>query len=92
MGVFGYQSFSEAWRNSPAINAVRYRRQIPLSSIPECRDCSYTGFCAGGCPGSVMAKCGRLNARDPLVCYRIFKGEEAMESPMDTDEHRRVRI
>ena len=79
MGVFGHQSLVEAWRNSPAINVVRYRRQIQLSSIPECRDCPYTGFCAGGCPGSVMAKYGRLNARDPLVCYRIFKGEEPEE-------------
>ena len=80
MGVFGYQSLSDAWRDSPAINVVRYRRQIQLSSIPECRDCPYTGFCAGGCPGSVMARYGRLNARDPLVCFRIFKGEEAEES------------
>jgi SynChlorMet cassette radical SAM/SPASM protein ScmE len=76
MGVFGHQSLAEVWRNSPAINAVRYRRQIPLLSLSTCKDCSYAGFCTGGCPGSVMAKFGRLNARDPLVCYRIFKGEE----------------
>jgi SynChlorMet cassette radical SAM/SPASM protein ScmE len=79
MGVFGHHSLSEAWRNSPAINAVRYRRQIRLSSIPECKGCPYTGFCAGGCPASVMARYGKLNARDPLACYRIFKGEEAQE-------------
>jgi SynChlorMet cassette radical SAM/SPASM protein ScmE len=76
MGVFGHQSLAEVWRNSPAINVVRYRRQIPMLSLPTCKDCSYAGFCTGGCPGSVMAKFGRLNARDPLVCYRIFKGEE----------------
>jgi radical SAM protein with 4Fe4S-binding SPASM domain len=75
MGVFGYQSLVEAWRDSPAINAVRYRREIPLTSLPECQGCAYTGFCSGGCPASVMARYGRLNARDPLVCYRIFKGE-----------------
>lgn len=77
MGVFGYQSLAEVWRTSPAINVVRYRRQIPMLSLPACKGCSYAGFCAGGCPGSVMAKSGRLNARDPLVCYRIFKGEES---------------
>jgi len=80
MGVVGLHSLSEAWRCSPAINAVRYRREIPLASLPACQGCAYTGFCAGGCPGSVMARYGRLNARDPLVCYRIFKGEEAEES------------
>jgi radical SAM protein with 4Fe4S-binding SPASM domain len=76
MGVFGHQSLAEVWRNSPAANVVRYRRQIPLLSLLTCKDCSYAGFCTGGCPGSVMAKFGRLNVRDPLVCYRIFKGEE----------------
>ncbi len=76
MGVFGHQSLAEVWRNSPAVNAVRYRRLIPISSLPECKDCSYAGFCTGGCPASVMAKFDKLNARDPLVCYRIFKGEE----------------
>jgi len=77
MGIFGHQSLAEVWLSSPAINAVRYRRQIPIQSLPSCKDCTYAGFCAGGCPASVMAKFGRLNARDPLVCYRIFKGEEA---------------
>jgi SynChlorMet cassette radical SAM/SPASM protein ScmE len=80
MGVVGLHSLSEAWRSSPAINAVRYRRWIPMLSLPTCQGCSYAGFCAGGCPASVMARYGRLNARDPLVCYRIFKGEEAEES------------
>jgi len=75
MGVYGLHSLTEAWRSSPAINAVRYRRDIPLASLPTCRDCAYIGFCSGGCPGSVMARYGRLNVRDPLDCYRIFKGE-----------------
>jgi SynChlorMet cassette radical SAM/SPASM protein ScmE len=76
MGVFGLHSLSETWRSSPAINAVRYRRDIPLTSLPSCRGCAYAGFCTGGCPGSVMARYGKLNVRDPNVCYRIFKGEE----------------
>jgi SynChlorMet cassette radical SAM/SPASM protein ScmE len=75
MGVIGTHSLAEAWRSSPAINAVRYRREIPLASLPECRDCAWTGFCRGGCPASVMARLGRLNARDPLVCYRDWRAE-----------------
>ena len=27
-----------------------------------------------------MARYGRLNARDPLVCYRIFRSEEDEEA------------
>ncbi|MBN2537949.1 radical SAM protein [candidate division WOR-3 bacterium] len=76
MGVIGLHPLAAAWRSSPAINAVRYRREIPLASLPECRDCPYTGFCRGGCPASMMARYGRLNVRDPLVCYRRYKGEE----------------
>ena len=76
MGVFGLHSLADAWRSSPAINAVRYRHDIHLESLPSCRGCAYMGFCTGGCPASVMARLGKLNARDPLVCYRIFKGEE----------------
>lgn len=75
MGVLGLHSLADAWRCSPAINAVRCRRDIPLASLPTCQGCTYVGFCAGGCPASVMARYGRLNVRDPLVCYRIFKGE-----------------
>jgi len=76
MGVFGLHSLKEAWRSSPAINVVRHRREIPLASLPSCRGCTYADFCTGGCPGSVMARYGKLNVRDPLCCYRIFKGEE----------------
>lgn len=75
MGVIGVNSLQEAWLRHPSINVVRQRRQIPLSALPTCRDCPYTGFCAGGCPASVMSKFGRLNVIDPLICYRLWKDE-----------------
>jgi len=74
MGVIGMHSFQDAWLNSPAINAVRLRREIPLSAVPECDGCRYAGFCAGGCPASVMATSGRLIGIDPLTCYRAYVG------------------
>jgi len=75
MGVAGMHSIQEAWLHSPAINVVRYRREIPLSSLPMCSDCPYIGFCAGGCPASVMTKTGKLIGVDPFSCYRYHKGE-----------------
>ena len=75
MGVAGMHSIQEAWLHSPAINAMRYRREIPLSSLPMCSDCPYTGFCTGGCPASVMTKTGKLIGVDPISCYRYHKGE-----------------
>ena len=72
MGVIGIRSLQEAWLTSPAINTIRYRRNIPLSALPGCSDCAYTGFCTGGCPASVMAKSGTLIGTDPLTCYRRY--------------------
>jgi SynChlorMet cassette radical SAM/SPASM protein ScmE len=76
MGVIGVRPLRDAWLYDPAINAVRQRRNIPLSSLSTCSDCRYTGFCTGGCPASVLAKTGQLNVRDPLYCYRIYVGED----------------
>ena len=73
MGVIGVTPLQEAWLYHPSINGVRQRRQIPLNSLPGCRDCDYTGFCAGGCPASVMAKFGKLNVTDPTICYRHYR-------------------
>jgi SynChlorMet cassette radical SAM/SPASM protein ScmE len=77
MGVIGMHPLKEAWLYSPVINAVRLRREVPITTIPACSDCRYAGFCAGGCPASVMARTGHLIERDPKTCYRIFIGEEA---------------
>jgi SynChlorMet cassette radical SAM/SPASM protein ScmE len=75
MGEIGKKPLLEAWLHGEAINALRRRRSIPLSSLPECQGCGYTGFCAGGCPAVVYAKSGRLDAIDSGVCYRRFKEE-----------------
>ena len=75
IGEIGRTPLLEAWLHGEAINALRRRRSIPLSSLPECQGCEYAGFCAGGCPAVVYAKTGRLDAIDPGVCYRRFKEE-----------------
>ena len=77
MGKIGETSLEEAWQTHPKIKEVRERRKISLSEIEECRNCPYSGFCTGGCPGSVMAKTGRLNEIDPLYCYKRYL-EEAL--------------
>jgi SynChlorMet cassette radical SAM/SPASM protein ScmE len=74
MGVVGVNSIQEAWLHHPSINVVRQRRQIPLSDLDSCRDCRFAGFCTGGCPASVMSTTGRLNAIDPVMCYREYLG------------------
>jgi SynChlorMet cassette radical SAM/SPASM protein ScmE len=73
MGEIGKTPLLQAWLHGRAINALRRRKAIPLSSLAECQGCSYTGFCAGGCPAVTYAKKGRLDTIDPGVCYRQFK-------------------
>ncbi|MGZ4848508.1 MAG: radical SAM protein [Halobacteriota archaeon] len=72
MGVIGTRSLQDAWLTSPEINALRHRREIPLSTLPECSGCRCVGFCTGGCPASVMTTSGRLIGIDPLMCYRSY--------------------
>jgi len=72
MGMIGVNSLKQAWQ----------RRQIPISTLETCQSCPYTGFCTGGCPATVMAKTGHLNARDPLTCYRIYKEEDPLHEPL----------
>jgi len=82
MGVIGMNGLRDAWQRHPSINVVRQRRQISVSDLDTCRNCSYSGFCTGGCPATVMSKTGRLNARDPLTCYRIYKKEDPYHEPV----------
>ncbi len=79
MGKIGEIPVQKAWQTHPNINVVRERNKIPLSEMEECRDCPYKGFCTGGCPGTVMARTGRLNGIDPLVCYKRYLEEEAQK-------------
>jgi SynChlorMet cassette radical SAM/SPASM protein ScmE len=76
LGVIGVDSLQESWLDHPNINAVRQRRELPIDSLPTCRDCAYAGFCAGGCPGVAMIQSGELNSRDPMSCYRVHLGED----------------
>lgn len=68
--------FAEIWRSSDVFNNFRKRREVLLSDIEECIGCSYQSFCTGGCPATPYALYGKVVARNPLGCYRIYSGEE----------------
>ncbi len=76
MGVVGIHPLKESWLYHPAINLMRYRRQVPLKSLPECRDCEYIPFCAGGCPAGVVGRGGGILTPDTfLFCYKKYLEE-----------------
>jgi SynChlorMet cassette radical SAM/SPASM protein ScmE len=76
LGTVGVDDLQKVWLEHPLMNALRRRREIPLSSLDTCRDCRYQGFCTGGCPGGAVFLRGELNARNPMDCYRVHKGED----------------
>jgi SynChlorMet cassette radical SAM/SPASM protein ScmE len=82
MGVAGKNSLQDVWLHHPSINIVRQRGEIPVRMLPTCKNCQYAGFCSGGCPAMVMSQTGRLNARDPMDCYRIYVGEEVSDDAL----------
>ncbi len=76
LGTIGVDDFQKVWLSSQLMNAVRQRRTIPLESLETCKGCRYQGFCTGGCPGGAIFLTGQLNARNPMDCYRVHKGED----------------
>ena len=81
IGVIGVDDFQQVWLEHPVMQALRQRVSIPLSSLDTCRGCTYIGFCAGGCPAGALFLKGELNARNPMNCFRIIKGEESYHIP-----------
>lgn len=73
MGRINQDSLVEVWQNSPVINRVRERRDISLSSFPECQGCKYLPYCFGGCPATGAMDLQEINRR---VCRFCFKDVE----------------
>jgi SynChlorMet cassette radical SAM/SPASM protein ScmE len=76
LGKIGEDDLQQVWLKHPLMNAVRQRYTIPLQTLETCQGCIYQGFCTGGCPGGAMFLTGELNARNPMSCYRVLKGDD----------------
>jgi SynChlorMet cassette radical SAM/SPASM protein ScmE len=76
MGTIGIDSLQDVWLNHPILTALRQRQAIPLSTLETCKDCTYQGFCRGGCPGGAVYASGDFNTRNPMDCYRVLRGED----------------
>ena len=72
MGRIGENSLLDVWQNSPALQSLRSRHTIPLSSFPHCHDCAYEPYCTGNCPGLSYTLTGEVNHPSPDACLRRF--------------------
>jgi SynChlorMet cassette radical SAM/SPASM protein ScmE len=80
LGNIQVDEIGAIWRSHPVMTALRSRYVIPLETLDTCRECTYQGFCTGGCPGGAHFLNGDANTRNPADCYRILIGEETYPS------------
>jgi len=78
LGNIGTDNLQSIWQSHPLMKALRQRMQIPLNSLDTCKDCTYQGFCTGGCPGGAVYANGDPDSRNPMSCYRVIKGEDPL--------------
>jgi SynChlorMet cassette radical SAM/SPASM protein ScmE len=78
MGKIGDTPLQEAWLRGDPIRVLRERYETPITSMPGCEDCRFSGFCTGGCPAVVYAQHGTLHAVNREHCYRTcIEGRDA---------------
>ncbi len=72
LGRINRDSIQTIWKADPTLQALKERRQIPMTSVPGCRDCEWAPFCNGSCPGLAYTMTGDFNMANPHDCYRNF--------------------
>lgn len=78
LGQINRDALAEVWQTAPALEALRSRRSIPLSSFEFCAGCSYQPYCTGNCPGLAYTLTGQVNHPSPDACYRRFQQDGGM--------------
>lgn len=75
LGRINRDDLGEIWRNDNALNALRRRQEIQLSTFPFCEGCPYANYCTGNCPGLSYTLVGEVNHPSPDACLRAFLAE-----------------
>ena len=75
LGRLGKDSLSDIWLHAPALQEMRSRWSISLSSFDDCLDCPWQESCTGNCPGTAYSLTGDINRPCPETCLKRFHGE-----------------
>ena len=75
LGRINRDDLREVWQGHPLLEAMRERRNIPLSSFEFCRGCAYIPYCTGNCPAIAYNLTGKVNHPSPDACLRRFLEE-----------------
>jgi SynChlorMet cassette radical SAM/SPASM protein ScmE len=72
LGFINKDKIIDIWQNSIALNELRQREKIELSSFEFCKSCDFTDYCTGNCPGLAYNLTQKVNHPSPDACYRNF--------------------
>lgn len=72
LGRINQDKLSDIWQNHPALQKIRTRRDISLSSFEFCNSCEYLSYCKGGCPGLTYSVMGVEHHPSPDTCLRKY--------------------
>jgi len=72
LGNINKDRFLDVWQKSSILNILRARDNISLNSFDYCKECSYTSYCTGNCPGLAYSLTGEVNSPSPDACLHRF--------------------
>lgn len=75
LGRINEDSLLDIWQHSSALNQLRNRYTIPLTSFEFCAGCPYMPYCTGNCPGLAYTLAGTIDHPSPDACLRCFLEE-----------------
>jgi len=75
LGNIQTDSIREIWHTHPVLEAMRARRNIPMSAVPGCTHCEWNAYCNGSCPALPYTLYHDFNRANPHDCYRRFLEE-----------------
>jgi SynChlorMet cassette radical SAM/SPASM protein ScmE len=75
LGRINRDSLQDVWLRSPALNSLRMRKKIPLTTFEFCKGCEYIPYCTGNCPGLAYSLTGKIEHPSPDSCLRRFLTE-----------------
>ncbi len=78
LGQLGEDPLDDVWQHAPALQELRSRWSIPLSSFDDCLDCPWLESCTGNCPGTAYSLTGEVNRPCPETCLKRFQEELAV--------------
>jgi len=72
LGRINREKLLDVWKDNTTLCAFRSRANIELATFDYCRDCDYSDYCTGNCPGVAFTMTGDAHQPAPDACYKLF--------------------